>query len=174
MKKYSLFPALMALVVMISALALAVPSSPALALPSNADVSVYIRPADSATLPLVGQQSIPGMGTAVTYACSLVTKTPADWTRFSPRYDFDAVWTLRNTGTYRWTTTAIDYAYHSGTKMHKWYDRYNLPVDVRPNYTTKIALDIIAPKYAGTYTETWGLVNGSKYFCKFNIIIVVR
>lgn len=173
MKKYTLFSVLLVAAVFAATLSFAVPTTSVAALPAKPGVSVYVRDS-SATLPLLGEGSLPGANPEVTYACSLVKKYPADWTRVVSRYDFDAKWTLRNTGTYPWRITAIDYAYRSGTRMHKYLDRYDIRYRVNPGYTTDIVVDMIAPKAVGTYSTTWGLMNGSKNFCSFNIYIVVR
>jgi hypothetical protein len=111
------------------------------------------------------------------YACKLITQTPADWTKMKGRQSFDMKWTLQNVGAKPWYKTAVDYKYISGTKMHVYKDIYDLPLGVGVGKKTDIILDMIAPKYTGSYTwytETWGLVTGSQVFCKFSITIVVN
>ena len=111
------------------------------------------------------------------YACKLITQTPADWTKMSGRRSFDAKWTLQNTGSKTWYKTGVDYKYISGKKMHVYADAYDLPVNVASGKKITIALDMIAPKYNGSYTwytDNWALARSNKVFCKFSITIVVN
>ncbi|RPH60573.1 MAG: hypothetical protein EHM81_05970 [Chloroflexi bacterium] len=111
------------------------------------------------------------------YACKLTAQTPVDWTKMRGRQIFDAKWTLQNTGTKPWPKASVDYKYLSGAKLHTHKDAYDLPKSVWVGKKTDIVVDMMAPKYNGTYTwytARWGLVTGSTVFCRFSITIVVN
>lgn len=104
--------------------------------------------------------------------CRLVSRRPANNTTFDPQTDFDARWTVQNTGTRTWNRNNIDYIYYSGTKMHKKAG-YDLTENVEPGETVVIIVDMIAPKNDGDYTTTWTLRSGSTEFCRLGLTIIV-
>ena len=117
------------------------------------------------------------------YACKLTSQSPADWTKMSGRQDFDARWVLQNTGLKTWYKANTDYKYLSIRSngipkiLHTRGSRYDLPVDVAPLKKITIVVDMMAPKYNGSYTwyvEKWGLVDGNSVFCRFSMAIVVN
>ncbi len=109
---------------------------------------------------------------AGTYRCQLVAQSPADWTRMAPRLDFDAAWTLKNTGTANWK--GVDLVYLGGAKMQKYASLYDVNTSVAPGAKIKFVIDMIAPKLPGTYTTYWGLKTGNQVFCRFYLTIQVR
>jgi hypothetical protein len=104
--------------------------------------------------------------------CKIVSTVPN--TTLQVRADFDAVWTVKNTGTTTWDMHAVDYKYVSGTKMHKYNSLYDLPQTVKPGESVKIIVDMLAPSTAGTYTENWAIVQGSTTLCNLPITVVVK
>jgi len=111
------------------------------------------------------------------YACRLTSQTPADWTKMSGRQDFDARWTLQNTGLKTWSTSVMDYKYLGGKRMHTRADIYDLRVNVAPLKKVTLVVDMAAPKYDGNYswyTTTWGLARSNIVFCRFTMTIVVN
>jgi hypothetical protein len=109
---------------------------------------------------------------AGTYACKWAGQSPADWVTMKPRQDFDAKWTLRNTGTSSWN--GADLVYLGGTAMYKYNDRYDIKKPIKPEGKATFVIDMIAPKKPGVYTTYWGLANGNKVFCRFYLIIRVK
>ena len=109
---------------------------------------------------------------AGTYRCQLVAQSPADWTRMTTSHDFDASWTLKNTGTANWKGT--DLVYLGGAKLHKYASVYDINTSVAPGAKIKFTIDMMAPKTPGTYTTYWGLKNGTQTFCRFYLIIRVK
>uniref|UniRef100_A0A7C4KFA6 Nbr1 FW domain-containing protein n=1 Tax=Anaerolinea thermolimosa TaxID=229919 RepID=A0A7C4KFA6_9CHLR len=112
--------------------------------------------------------------TPTDYSCSVTFVSPATGTTFSPRTDFDAKWTLKNTGTQTWLVSEIDYKYLSGDKMHKYNDLYDLPKEVKSGESVDIIVDMLSPEKAGSYKAVWGLVRGSRTICEFSVNITVK
>ncbi len=106
------------------------------------------------------------------YDCDLTALSPANGTIFSPKADFDAKWTVKNTGTRAWDRNSVDYIYVSGDKFHKT-KAYDLPITVAVGDGVTLTVDMIAPSADGTYTTKWGLRRGS-VFCTFSLTIEVR
>jgi hypothetical protein len=115
-----------------------------------------------------GGTSIPVTGAA----CQIVSAAPSG--SVSPRADLDVVWTVKNTGTRTWDVSAVDYMYVSGTKFHKYNDRYDLPQTVKPGESVRIVLDVTAPATAGSYSANWALVDGSTTLCNLSYSLRVR
>jgi hypothetical protein len=107
--------------------------------------------------------------------CTLVSQTPADNTTFTRGYDFDTIWTVKNTSSFDWRTDTVDFMYVSGTKMHKpaYGDIKDLKVNVAKNGTIALIVDMLAPTTPGTYSETWALKNGSTTICTMFVTIRV-
>jgi len=105
--------------------------------------------------------------------CRLVSQDPADGTELAPDTDFDAVWTVRNTGSAAWDETGIDFAYVSGRKMHK-RALYDLPDNVNKGESIDLIVDMVAPEEKGTYRVFWSLRRGGDDFCQVNMTIKVK
>lgn len=114
-----------------------------------------------------------GGGGSVDYACVLLDQTPRNGTVMRPQNDFDAVWTLRNSGTQTWDSGSVDFIYVRGDKLHKQAG-YDLPKSVAPGSSINLGADMLAPKTEGTYTTFWGLRRGKNIFCEVYLTIIVR
>jgi len=110
--------------------------------------------------------------TPASYQCQLISQTPKNGTQFKPNADFDAIWKVKNTGAKKWDKSETDYAYLSGTKMHK-QALYDLPVTVWPGETVQLIVDMTSPAKEGQYTTTWSLKRGNAVFCTFTLTINV-
>ena len=112
---------------------------------------------------------------STTGSCALVSQTPANNTSFVKNADFDTTWTVKNTGTFDWIKTGVDFVYVYGTKMHKatYGDVRDLPLDVVKNGSIALAVDMLAPAIGGTYSETWALMDGSNTICTMSLTIKV-
>lgn len=112
------------------------------------------------------------IGNDVQTACSIVSVSPtASLTR---RAEFDAVWTVKNTGSKNWEISSVDYKYLSGEKLYKKDARYDITKLVKPGESIKIVVDMIAPNATGYFTTTWGIVTGSTTLCSMPLTILVR
>ena len=107
------------------------------------------------------------------YSCQITRVSPANGSRFDPRDDFDAIWTVRNNGQKDWDRNSVDYVYSSGDKIHK-VSGYDLDENVRTGNSIDLGVDMQAPKNSGTYTTTWVMRAGDKTFCTMTLSIVVR
>jgi hypothetical protein len=108
------------------------------------------------------------------YACTLVSQKPKDWTKMQRRQSFDAVWTVKNSGTKNWGQHGVDFGYVSGAKMHTYGDTYDLSKDVGPGGKIALVVDMASPKTKGYYTAVWGLYKGSQVFCKLSVTVNVN
>jgi len=106
--------------------------------------------------------------------CSLVKTEPSN-ARFSPRWDFDAVWTIKNVSNKDFELGHVDIKFISGTKMQKYGDLFDVSKAVKPGEEVKISVDMLAPSNPGTYTANWALVNSDgKVMCYLPITVTVR
>lgn len=105
-------------------------------------------------------------------ACQVISVTPG--TAMPTGADFDAVWTVKNTGTRAWDLSSVDYKFAGGSKLHTRADRYDLPQTVKPGETARIIVDMRSPSTAGLYTTSWALVEGSQTLCNLSLSLRVR
>ena len=107
------------------------------------------------------------------YQCAITDQSPANGYKVAKGSDFDADWTIKNTGTQNWNTNDIDVVYVQGTKMHENGDVRDLPSDVATGNTFRLVLDMTAPNDVGRYTETWGLTKSGSTICTFSVTVDV-
>lgn len=107
------------------------------------------------------------------FSCQVTRVSPANGTRFNPRDDFDAVWTVRNNGQRNWDRNSIDILYSSGDRIHK-VSGYDLDENVRVGNSIDVGVDMQAPRNSGTYSTTWVMRRGDDAFCTLTLSIVVR
>lgn len=139
-------------------------------LPTATSTIIFVL---STPTPLVLPSSTSGGTSSENYSCQVTRVSPANGSRFNPRDDFDAVWTVRNNGQKNWDRTDIDYVYSSGDKIHK-VSGYDLTENVRTGNSIDLGVDMQAPKNSGTYSTTWIMRAGSREFCTLKLTIVVK
>lgn len=108
-----------------------------------------------------------------TYACQVLSVSPANGTSFPTRTDFQAKWKVTNIGKKNWDKGTVDYAYISGDKIHK-VSLYELPKAIKVGETTDLIVDMLAPKDPGTYVTNWALQVGSNNFCTMTLAISAK
>lgn len=114
-----------------------------------------------------------GAGIPVTSgACQVISAVPTG--TVGPRADLDVVWEVKNNSSRTWDMSSVDYIYVSGTKFHKYGDRYDLRQSVKPGETAKIVVDVTAPATPGSYTANWALVEGGTTICNLSYTLRVR
>lgn len=106
--------------------------------------------------------------------CELISQTPRGWTTMGPRWDFDAIWTIKNTGLFVWDKDEVDFRYIHGEKMQKRMDVFIFSSDIKPGDSVDIRLDMMAPEAPGKYSSVWGLVNKGTVQCYYSINIIVE
>jgi hypothetical protein len=113
---------------------------------------------------------------ATKYGCEVTTTVPDYKAEFSPRGDFDAKWTLKNTSDTTWDAGNFDIRYVSGTKFQENQDLevFDLPSSVAAGNSLTVVIDALAPAEPGTYSATWALMTGSTVACNLSINIVVK
>jgi len=114
-----------------------------------------------------------GGGGGTTYACSVISVTPANKTKFSPNDTFTAQWKVKNTGNVTWDHNSVDYLYISGAALQT-QALYDLPSDVAVNASITLPASMQAPASTGTYSTTWNLRSGADKFCTMTLTIIVQ
>lgn len=109
---------------------------------------------------------IPSVG-----SCTVTTNVPSS---LSKSAEFDARWTIKNTGSVTWDMNSADYKFLSGTEMQKRGSRFDLPNTVKPGQSITLIVDMVAPKYSGYYSANWGIVSGSTTLCSLPVQIYVK
>lgn len=145
-----------------------IPSNTPTETPTATSTVVFII---STWTPIPSPTIIGGELTGKDYSCSILSVSPRN--SMDPQTDFDAKWTVKNTGNKTWDRNSVDYAYSSGQQMHK-KSVYDLPENVDSEETITLIVDMIAPKKAGTYNTFWVLRRGSTNICKMGITVVVK
>jgi hypothetical protein len=104
--------------------------------------------------------------------CILLSQTPSDGSHFASKESFKAAWKVENTGSQTWDTDSVDFAYSSGTKMHK-KQLYDLPADIPVGENVTLNASMVAPNSEGTYYTVWSLRRGPNRFCNVDLTIRV-
>ena len=107
------------------------------------------------------------------YNCQVVSQNPANNAKLVPGENFNAEWTVKNTGKETWNHTSVDFNYSSGTDMHN-RDILDLPKSVSANGEVTLKAPMIAPENPGTYTSTWVIVRNKDILCELSITIIVE
>jgi len=105
-------------------------------------------------------------------ACQVTSTLPSG--SMPTRYDFDAVWTIKNTSGSDWETSAVDFKYVSGEKLHKNAAIYDLPARVKSGESITLRVDMLAPDKAGTYRTGWALIGDRGTLCSLPLTITVK
>ena len=107
------------------------------------------------------------------YACDVISATPANGTNFDPRKSFDAKWSIKNIGKKEWDKNDADFIYVSGDKLNL-QDGYDFKKTVGVGVTVDLTVAMQARKNPGTYTTNWAIRIGSNQFCNVSLRIVVK
>jgi hypothetical protein len=117
---------------------------------------------------------LPSPTVSVTGGCVLEAISPPNVATYGVNNDMDIKWTIENTSGSTWTRDAVDYKFLGGTKMYKYNDTYDLPVDVPSGNTIDIIVDTMTPSTPGFYTTTWGIVQESTVLCSMSITLYIK
>lgn len=111
--------------------------------------------------------------TAGAYACSITSQSISDYAEFAPNEEFDASWTIKNTGTESWDASQIDYRYLSGSETYKYESAYDFSSSVASGGSITLIVDMVAPSTEASYESFWGVFNSSINFCTLPLRIKV-
>ncbi|MBE0698788.1 MAG: hypothetical protein IH586_17860 [Anaerolineaceae bacterium] len=111
--------------------------------------------------------------TEAVYNCTVTGVTPTTSTTIKVDQDFDAKWTVKNSGVKTWSSGNTDIRYVDGTKMHSGGDVRDLNSDVAPNGTYTVTIDMKAPGSDGTYSTSWGIYLEDGTVCTLSLKINV-
>ncbi|HNT55175.1 MAG TPA: NBR1-Ig-like domain-containing protein [Anaerolineaceae bacterium] len=147
-------------------------------IPSNTPPAVTATPlitrAPTRTHTPVQSPTNTAQPTSEGYNCTLIAISPAIDTVIGAGNDFDVRWTIKNSGSQTWDSGDVDYRWFSGDKLHTGNDVYDLAVDVLPNGTIDIIIDVKAPTTVGTYGATWRLMRSDRVICTFDYRFKVK
>jgi len=118
--------------------------------------------------------TIPAVATPVTSSLCEVSVSPALNSVLKPGYDFDAVWTIKNTSGKTWDAGTLDYKYIRGSELFKYEKIFDMNQTVKSGEKVELRVDMLAPNTAGTYTSNWALVQGNTVICNLPVTIVVK
>ena len=110
------------------------------------------------------------------YRCSLVDKSPSNWTVKPPGGNFRASWTLLNSGHKTWQADGIILTFIEGTQMNGPNKIFHFVNNVKPGQTSPVYALIYPPKVPGHYRAVWGLylVKTHELFCTFTVKVTVE
>jgi uncharacterized repeat protein (TIGR01451 family) len=97
----------------------------------------------------------PGPGACTNRAAFVADVTVPDNSYLAANTAFTKIWRLKNTGTCTWNT-AYSTTFVSGDPMSAVYP-VALPYTVIPGQSVDVAVNMVAPSYAGTYKGNWSL-----------------
>jgi hypothetical protein len=118
----------------------------------NVDVSLVTpAPDDTDVVPVTGS------------GCTITSSAPSS--SIVKGGDFDGKWTVKNTSGKDWNMSQVDYKFLYGSALAKRANLYDLPKTVKDGSSITIIVDMIAPKYSGYYSTTWGLVQNGTVLC---------
>ncbi len=106
-------------------------------------------------------------------ACKVLGQSIKNGTKFRPKERFDISFMIRNTGTATWEPGVVELAYAGGTRMFH-SQPVPLPHSSPPGDIIALSADMVAPQATADYNMVWALRRGDEYFCKVNVIILVR
>jgi hypothetical protein len=107
------------------------------------------------------------------YSCSVTSVTPKSTDKVTASSNFDTTWVIKNNGTQTWLGSETDIKYVSGTKLQKSGDLLDMTSNVAPGDSYTIAVDMVSPADAGTYTAVWAVMMGKDTLCTLNLSVTV-
>jgi hypothetical protein len=110
------------------------------------------------------------------YRCSLINKSPANWTEMKAKQKYQVTWTLLNSGVKRWQTDAVILVYVDGADLNRNERTSKLVRDVKVDEAVTPIINILTPNEPGRYRSVWGLrvVKTGHVFCTFTVKITVK
>lgn len=110
------------------------------------------------------------------YRCTLIDKSPANWTVVPSGGKYKVSWTLQNTGRKRWQTDAMELAFIDGVNISKDERVTTLVRDVKVGESITPVINIYPPTAPGNYRAVWGLrlTKGGRVFCTFTVKVTVK
>lgn len=107
------------------------------------------------------------------WACTILSSSPAAGAEYGKSVDFDATFTVKNTGTQPWISSDLDIIYVSGEKTMVKTDLYDLKKNVDPGNSVDLLIDYMSPASTGDYRVEYDLKSGDT-FCPLVTTIKVK
>ena len=109
--------------------------------------------------------------------CTLIGKSPKDWTELQPGATARVSWELLNSGARTWQANQVWLIFIDGPRRAmNGTNRLGMNWDVKVgNSTNTPSISILVPKVPGHYRSVWGLrlVKSGHVFCTFTVKITV-
>ena len=107
--------------------------------------------------------------------CSLISKSPANWTVVPKLAKYKVSWTLLNSGHRTWQANEMVLTYIDGDRLSS-EKNLRLVKDVKVGDTITPVVNIFPPAKPGKYRSVWGLriTKTGHLFCTFTIKITVK
>lgn len=122
---------------------------------------------------VTGGKEVPASQLYKIVPCTIIAINPIP--ALKPREDFDAVWTVQNTGLSDWDMRRYIFKYRGGEEMHKRENKQFLPYTVERGWSFDFAVDMLAPETPGWHTTTWALVfRDDSTVCEMKISVFVE
>jgi hypothetical protein len=149
-------------------------STPAATMTQTSSNNYWVLPQNNQWNPPVPpKETLSSSSSDEEWRCSITYQLVGNNAVYGTYEDFDARWTVKNTGTATWDAGSVDYYYKSGTAMHKHNDGYDLPESVSPGESITLVVDMQAPGSEGTYETYWALSGDDGSFCNLPVRIKV-
>ena len=98
------------------------------------------------------------------YSCNILSMSPRDKVRVSPKESIRWIWQIENSGTTRWDPDDVGVRFSSGDRLSS-KNAFSIDGPAKPGQNTTAKLTLYAPKEPGTYITTWSLRKDIHYFC---------
>ena len=107
--------------------------------------------------------------------CTIISKSPTDWTVVPARGKYKVSWTLLNTGVRTWQANEMVLTFVGGAKLTP-DKRASLNSDVKVGDTITPVINIYPPASPGRYRAVWGLrlLKTGRFFCTFTVKITIK
>ena len=108
--------------------------------------------------------------------CTLLDKTPPNWSSVPSHSEIRVTWTLLNSGTKKWDANEVAVVYVRETKLTPPGAKKKLFThDIKVGETVTVGVNIYTPDTFGHYKSVWGLreIRTGRVFCTFTIKIYV-
>ena len=113
-----------------------------------------------------------GAASAGRWSCNWVGQNPVNSTHFAPGANFNATWTVTNTGDGPWLHTTVDIVFAGGSNLSS-VTLYDTTTDTPVGSNYVVSVPMKAPSTGGTYSMIWSLQAGVTVFCSMPLTIIV-
>ena len=111
--------------------------------------------------------------TPLAWGCTVQSSDPNGYKGFHPNDDFDAHFTVLNSGANDWTGAKESYRFINGTAMQTHGSSFAIPQYTQTNHSLSVTIDMKAPGTPGRYFSVWSFEHSQNTICLITISITV-